>query len=120
MAAAELIEHFFFQEFEAEHLVLSLFIIHICIRCAAITARTSTREASFQAAAMASKWLSNPSDGTEHAGGSAATEHAGGSAATEHACGVDAIEKRTARDGRDYSYQEFVIFYGSSRAPSKS
>lgn len=119
MAAAELIEHFFFQEFEAEHLVLSLFIIHICIRCAAITARTSTREASFQAAAMASKWLSNPSDGTEHAGGSAATEHAGGSAATEHACGVDAIEKRTARDGRDYSYQEFVIFYGSSRAPSK-
>ena len=119
MAAAELIEHFFFQEFEAEHLVLSLFIIHICIRCAAITARTSTREASFQAAAMASKWLSNPSDGTEHAGGSAATEHAGGSAATEHACGVDAIEKRAARDGRDYSYQEFVIFYGSSRAPSK-
>ena len=49
----------------------------------------------------------------------AEAEHTGGSGATDHAGGVDAIEKRTARDGRDYSYQEFEKFYGSERAPSE-
>ena len=39
--------------------------------------------------------------------------------ATEHAGGDDAIEKRTARDGRDYIYEEFVMHYGYWRTQSE-
>ena len=54
-----------------------------------------------------------------HTDGSGAAEHTHGSGATEQALAVDAIEKRTARDGHDYSYQEFEDFYGERLALTK-